>query len=455
MKITGNIGIHFSRLAVFIIITIYFLQIMNVRYWKVGNGIITWDTISYYAYLPATFIYHDLSLEFIKDDPAFFSDKVWPETLSNGNYAVKTTMGLSLLYSPFFLAGHLYSRLSPGIPANGYSMPYQIALEFSSLFYLITGLLMLRKILLRYFSETITVITLLSVGLATNLFTYTTQHATMPHSFNFTLIVAFMYFTIQWHEKKKVTHAVFLGLLTGLIILVRPTNIAVLLIFLLFDMPSLKERLRTILYYRGQILLMAFLAFAVWIPQLLYWKDISGHWLLFSYGNDERFFWTQPEITKVLFGFRKGWLIYTPVMIAGIAGIFMLRKRAAEWKFAIPVTILVSVYIISSWWCWWYGGGFGMRPMIDYYGLMAVGIAAVLEFITSRKKFIRTGFAIFFSATLLLGVYHHVQYYYGAIHFDSMTWEAYKYSFGKVHDTQALKKYLDPPDYEGSKIKRQ
>ena len=93
-------------------------------------------------------------------------------------------MGLSVLYSPFFFAAHSYALLSDDYPASGYSRPYHVALEFSSLFYLIFGLLVLRKILLRYFSELVTAITILITGLATNLFSYTTMGATMPHSSN-------------------------------------------------------------------------------------------------------------------------------------------------------------------------------------------------------------------------------------------------------------------------------
>ena len=141
--------------------------------------------------------------------------------------------------------------------------------------------------------------------------------------------------------------------------------------------------------YKWHILIMIVMAVLVWVPQFLYWKEISGKWLLFSYGNDERFFWTQPEILKVLAGFRKGWLIYTPVMIFGMAGLFMLRKKVREWSIALPLTIILSVYIISSWWCWWYGGGFGMRPMIDFYGIMAFGLAAFITSLKGRKKPVR------------------------------------------------------------------
>jgi hypothetical protein len=62
-------------------------------------------------------------------------------------------------------------------------------------------------------------------------------------------------------------------------------------------------------------------------------------------------------------------------MIFAFAGIIVLWKRRSPY--ALPVTIFVplNIYIIFSWWCWWYGGGFGQRAFIDSYALMAVATA--------------------------------------------------------------------------------
>ena len=45
--------------------------------WQQEDKIIEWDIKSYYAYLPATFIYQDLSLDFINDESGKFKDLIW------------------------------------------------------------------------------------------------------------------------------------------------------------------------------------------------------------------------------------------------------------------------------------------------------------------------------------------------------------------------------------------
>jgi len=78
------------------------------------------DVISYYAYLPATLVYHDITLKFVDSNPAFFGNKIWPIAGPNGSRYIKTSMGLSVMYAPFFWVGH---KLAPhfGYPADGSS----------------------------------------------------------------------------------------------------------------------------------------------------------------------------------------------------------------------------------------------------------------------------------------------------------------------------------------------
>ena len=91
--------------------------------WEKKPGLIYWDVVSYYAYLPATFIYNDLKLE---KGETFEKGRFWPETTKNGEHVIKTTMGLSFLYAPFFGLAHLYAKFT-GTECNGFSAPYQIA----------------------------------------------------------------------------------------------------------------------------------------------------------------------------------------------------------------------------------------------------------------------------------------------------------------------------------------
>jgi hypothetical protein len=86
-------------------------------------------------------------------------------------YVIKTTMGLSLIWMPFFLAGHVAALIS-GADAGGYSEPYKFFLLVSALVFLCVGLIYLRKILLVHASDRITALVLASFAFGTNLYWY-------------------------------------------------------------------------------------------------------------------------------------------------------------------------------------------------------------------------------------------------------------------------------------------
>jgi hypothetical protein len=183
---------------------------------------------------------------------------------------------------------------------------------------------------------------------------------------------------------------------------------------------------------------------------LLFWKAQSGSWLHYSY-NDEGFFFSNPSIIKGLFSFRKGWLIYAPVMLFSLIGLgFFFRKN--RWLgTGISLTFLIFIYLTFSWWCWWYGGGFGARTMIDIYPFMAFGLAAAIAFIYQQKAWLKAGFFGLLFFFIGLNMFQTYQYKLSLLHWDSMTFKAYKGIFLKTRFMDGYADMISEPDYEKQK----
>jgi hypothetical protein len=64
--------------------------------------------------------------------------------------------------------------------------------------------------------------------------------------------------------------------------------------------------------------------------QLIYWKLTTGRWLYYSYEEGEKVRLFAPYLIPVLFSFKKGWLVYTPLMIFSILGLYSLYKKTKE-----------------------------------------------------------------------------------------------------------------------------
>lgn len=398
-----------------------------------NRGVIKWDIISFYGYLPATFIHGDPSLDFLDEGIIDNDNKFWWSPTENGRKIIYMSCGLSIMYAPFFFMAHLLAPVF-GEARDGFGSIYQFFLVFGALGYVALGLIYLKKILLRYFTPMVTAITLLLLGLGTNLYYYSTHEAVMSHSYNFVLITIFLHTVLKWYEEASWLRTFLLGLLFGLIVLIRPTNILLVVLLLFWGIDSwtsFKERIRFFLRSSPKVGLMIFAFLLPWIPQFLYWKMITGQIMYYSYGaHGDRFFFDNPHILESLFSYRKGWLLYTPMMIFAILGLIPLGKKIQGSTLPITIYLVLMIYVMSCWWTWWFGGGFGGRIYIDMYGILALPLAAFISIVLEhKKKLVRLGISGFLVCLLFFQLLQTRHYTGTAIHWDSMSKKAYWYNF--------------------------
>jgi len=449
MSFIKKIGL--PSVSIFIVALTCFIIDFDLKLWEKQDRVIEHDVHWYYSYLPSTFIYDDLKQE--KSDYRFDDNYYlfWPLFTEDGKKVNKTTMGLSILYAPFFFTAHYYTTITGNYPANGFSEPYKLFLLLSSIFYLILGLDFVKKILHRFqFTDKVIAITLLLIGLGTNLLCYSSVTATMSHSYNFFLFAIFIYYTIRWYEKITFKHTLILGLSLGLISLIRPSNALIIIFFLLYGIQSfqdIKERFFFLLKKFIPLSAIALLSIVVWIPQFIYWKIATGHYLFYSY-TDERFYFNDPHIVDGLFSFQKGWLVYTPIMFFAIVGLFISNETLKKTRVAIVSFMIINIYIIFSWWCWWYGGTFGQRSMIESYVLLAIPFASFIKIVIDKKivlKILLAGISVFL---IWLNIFQTYQYEYKSLHWDGMTKELYFKQFGKLDKIDGFDAMVHWPNYD-------
>lgn len=425
----------------------------NQQRW-VLKDVIAHDITNYNSYLPALFYERDLSLSFLNEtanrhiEALLYAPNYTPE----GKPVIKMSMGMALTYLPFFGMAHVYCKLF-NYPANGFSEPYHFALLFSSLVYHLIGLLFLWRVLRLYFNVNVSTLTLFCLGFATNVFYYLTMAGALSHTVDFMLMSIFLFYLIRWKTQRQWKFALYLGLTVGLLTLVRPINGLVFIFIVLFVAEGTKGiRSQVLLFWqlKWQLLILVLSAFMVVLPQLLYWKYVSGHYFFNSYVG-EHFFFTNPHILKALFGFRKGWLIYTPIMVFSLFGFLYLKEGLKEFRLPLLIFFVIYVYVAFSWWCWWYGGSFGQRVLIDIYPLLALPFAAFLRNMMQGKRWQKQTVYVLVGFFTALNLFQSMQAKYNIIHYDSMTARAYFKVFGTTSKSADREKYLDPPDYEKAK----
>lgn len=411
------------------------------------QGPFYYDIAEYYYFLPATFIQH-----------SFSSDKSVPPP--NPYNISRRTIGMAVLYSPFFFISHQVAKMG-GYIQDGYSLPYKWGIHWGSIIYSILGLWFCRKNLLLFFTETVTCIALVCVFFGTNLFFYTYGCGEMPHCYLFFLYSAFIFCSLKWLLKNSTKHLLVLGFIAGLITLIRPTDVLLILFIPLFNIHSIKDflaRLRFILS-KPLALLISFLLFLLpLIMQMLFWKKYTGHYLVDMYSH-ERFFFTDPQLLNILFSYRKGWLLYTPLMIFSLAGLVLTKFRLKEMFAFLLIFFLSNLYLLSCWWDWGYGGSFGCRAIVQSYAILifplAVFVSWVWNFMQTKKNInwsIRIILATSLFLLIKLNLFQSWQYKFGVIHWSGMNEKTYKLVFLKENLSDEewvyLYKEVTPPDYD-------
>jgi len=435
------------------ILAILFLFIVLNNFLFAPANIFSWDVFGYYLYLPFTFIYHDLGLKDFSvvdgildkyhNTSTFYQAIAMPE----GHYVMKYSMGMSFFYAPFFFIGHVVARVS-GFPADGFSLPYQYAILTGGILYTLLGIWALSSLLVRLFSRGISVFVVIIIIFSTNYLLHVTMYGqnAMTHSYLFMTYALILWLTMLWHESHKLQHAVLLGLVCGLTILSRPSEMVCLIIPALWGVTgiaSAREKIRLVSRHKKQLILFALILFSLGLIQMAYWKIYTGKFLFYSYGGNagEGFEFLRPYLFNVLFSFRKGWLVYTPVMLFALAGFYFMYKNNRRVFYALLVYFILNLYVVSSWSSWWYAQSFSQRALIPSYPVMAVGLGYFLTWLKGQGRWKALGYGLI-ACCILLNIFQTIQAHLGVIDGDSMTKAYYFRVFGKLHATEEDKKLL-------------
>ncbi|MBI1224779.1 MAG: hypothetical protein GC192_06045 [Bacteroidetes bacterium] len=468
----SNFSIFIFRIcaAILLVVTMAF-----PRYTRPGTeATLAWDVSGYYLYLPATFIYHDLKqVKFLptiigKYQPSFTPDQVIPA--ENGNQVMKYSSGMAVLYLPFFAIGHGLAKLT-NYPADGFSLPYQAAVHLGGVFMAILGLWFLRKTLLHYFPDRIVGWVLLLISLGTNFFNYATFDAANAHGWLFMLLALLTYLTIRWYERPKLRITIGIGACIGLAALVRPTEILFAIVPLLWGIGSLSEFQQRLNFFKKnylQLFVAASVTAAIGFIQLAYWKYVSGHWFVYSYG-EQGFSFLEPNFSNVFFSYKKGWLVYTPLMLFALLGFLPLNlKRESNYetsesglsteikgkrlststsniKFSILLFFLLNTWVVCAWDIWWYGGAFGQRAMIQSYPLLAFPLAAFLVFV-GKKTWRQWMFGPLLAGCVVLNLFQTYQAHWGPWDPEAMNRAFYWRIFAKTKNDPYDRLLLDTKD---------
>lgn len=435
-----------------ITLIISFLVILFTRINGDTQRVLTWDVFGYYLYLPSIIKYNDPN---IQNDQWLLDimDTYKPSgTLYQINYlndnkkSLRYPIGMAVLNLPFYLGAEAINQIF-NLKQSQVGPLYQWAWIIGGLFYTFIGLFYLRKILLHFFNENISSLSLALIIFGTNYFQMTAYAGNLPHQYLFSLINLLIWLCIKRTQNRKISLDYNIGILGGLITITRPNEIVVMLIPLLFGIVSIQNVLPKIQYWFKNLFSLAGMltgGLTIVFIQLFYWKITTGQWVFYSYDDPGvGFDFLNPHTFDFLFSFRKGWFIYTPLALIAIFGIFIMARKRNPLAIPSLLFLFINLYIISSWTCWWYAGAsYSSRSMVSSYGILAIGLGYFFTVLLEKNNKIKL---IGFNSVILivaLNLFQMWQFNSGIIDGERMTWDYYKKVFLKTQVNEEYKKYL-------------
>lgn len=423
-----------ERLVLFALGTLLLAVTNNINggrdHWRT---VLQADAKGYHAYLPALVVHHDLHFGFmgladsLGSNPALHYEY---RTAPTGDTINKYWCGTALMQAPFYLAAHGMLKAA-GREAPGHGKPYVMAVCVAAIAYALLGLWAVGRLLAAWeVEERWRAWTLVALMLGTHLFYYTIVAPGMSHVYSFALLALLLLAGQRWAAGGGSRWILALGVLLGLLVLVRPVNgLAVLALPVVGGgWRSWSGRLRTLGTRLPALLAATALGAGIAGLQPLVYKVSTGHWWVDSYPG-EHFQWTYPHPVDMLFSYRKGLFVYTPLCALALVGLPPLWRRCRPQAVAWLCFMLLLTYVLSSWWNWWYGGGFSARPFVEYLPLFALPLGLALQ--TVRRPWRR----VLVTAMVLLIALCQVQTYqarYFRIHYEEMDRERYWDEFLRI-----------------------
>jgi hypothetical protein len=394
------------------------------------------DGVSYYEYLPAWIADGDPSFETQALDCCFgyaheqpVGIHRWPAT---GRWLDVHPIGVAVLMLPFFLAAHALTWWS-NLPRDGFSLYYQYIVGAAGIAYLAAGLAILRRLLLRHFSEPVVLATLVAVTFGTNLFHYAVYDSTYSHAFSFCLVALFLLLLEDWWDSATAGRSAVLAAVAAMIILVRHTNgifLAFVPLFGVRNWSDLRANAARLRERWTQLLLMAIVGLVCLSPQLLLYKWTTGHWIVNAYPEGSFTFGT-THLLDTLFSVERGLFFWSPVLLFGVAGMAVSGGWPAGLRWAALAVLAIDTFLMANWFMWDLGSGYGHRGFTDTLAVFAVFIAAFFARAARRRG---PALAIGAVVTILvaLSAFQTWQYWVRIIPGEQTTWAQYRALFLKV-----------------------
>jgi hypothetical protein len=360
-----------------------------------SNPWVRGDGVGYYAFARSMLVEH--RLDFTKDwqsaNTSFRMGRldaqgnVLPgEYTATGHLDNHFTIGPAILWSPFLVVAHasvlLYDRLGGHVPADGFSRPYMVAMAVGTAVYGFLALVLSFIVARKYVSERWAFLATLGIWFASSLPVYMYFNPSWSHAHSAFTVALFLWYWIRTRNARTWLQWLILGAIGGLMFEVYYVSGVLLLLPLLESLRGYwSERKGPRMAVIGQLFIgnvvFAAALIAAFLPTLITKRIIYGSYL--KSGYEHLWVWTSPSLLKVCFSADHGLFSWTPILLAAVAGLFLLWRRDRELAVYLVLVFAALLYTIGCYEDWDGLSSFGNRFFITLTPVFVLGLAVFFD----------------------------------------------------------------------------
>ncbi len=346
------------------------------------------DAFYYFAYLRS--IAFDRDVDFTNDYPLLgLGDKayLWQPPTETGYAHSAWTIGPAIVWAPFFGGGHLAALRQHGlglpVAIDGTSYPYRQAVCIAGLFYALLGTWCSIRAARQFFPEAVAATSAAMVTGGSFILWYALAEPTMTHAPTMAVVAAFVWYWTATMGRRTLIHWIGLGALAGFAGLVRWQSVIFALLPAIEALTTLWRASRTRDGATVRATLVGGVAFtiaaiAAFIPQMLAWKAIYGHYLAVSPVGPQ-IVWAHPHLVDVLLASQNGLFATSPILYVAAIGLLLFARRHPSVGVPAIVVVAAMIYFNAAIQDWWGSAGYGGRRFDGTLPLFVLGGAAAID----------------------------------------------------------------------------
>ncbi|HEY6946518.1 MAG TPA: glycosyltransferase family 39 protein [Candidatus Acidoferrum sp.] len=360
------------------------------------------DGVGYYALARAPLI--ERSFDFTHDyqnaNPSFRDPRVDEHGRPKSDFRTATghlenhfSVGPAMLWTPFLLVAHagvlLARALGSSVSADGFSAPYRITMALATALYGFLGLLLAFRLARQYVEERWALLATLAIWWASSLPIYMYFNPFWSHAHSAFAVALFLWYWHKTRAARSLREWLMLAVIAGLMLNIYYANAMVLFVLVVEGMSQYSSALRhdsrasaeNLILSRLFVshLLFAFTLLVCLLPTFLTRYIIYGNAFESGYVPLRDWLWSSPAFLSVLFSSNHGLLVWTPVLLFSVLGLFLFWRRISHIGGPLLAALLAFYLFIACYPDWAGISSYGNRFFVSLTSLFILGLAVFLD----------------------------------------------------------------------------